>query len=308
MNIDFVGVFDTVSSVGMLGRRLPFAATNYGIRIFRHAMALDEHRARFKVAHWTKTKDPAEDPENIETSSTPSWMKRTKTMRKCHGHVWKEMEDVETDVKEVWFAGCHCDVGGGSVSNDTPNCLAKIPLRWMIRETFRCHTGILWNIEGLKLIGLEAANLYPNVIVPPIGNGKPTSSPDIPAPENLTEKSTEKGSASGKSGAGSNTGATSVDPMDPEHHDALSPIFDQLALKPFWWVLELLPVKGKKQRPPPHDANSWQDYTFVNLGQGRLIPRAEVGTHIHRSVKLRMERDPKYKWKAIGDTTLIWVD
>jgi uncharacterized protein (DUF2235 family) len=108
VNIDFVGVFDTVSSVGMLGRKLPFAATNYGIRIFRHAMALDEHRARFKVAHWTKTIEEAHDhEEDDETSSTPSWMKRGKRMQKCHGHVWKEIEDVETDVKEVWFAGCH---------------------------------------------------------------------------------------------------------------------------------------------------------------------------------------------------------
>jgi hypothetical protein len=44
----------------------------------------------------------------------------------------------------------------------------------------------------------------------------------------------------------------------------------------------------------------------VNFGQGRLIPRSEEGALIHRSVKLRMDRDPKYKWKAIGDTKPIW--
>src|ERR1700749_3447656 len=88
----------------MLGKKLPFAATNYGIRIFRHAMALDEHRARFKVAHWTRQK---EEDCDCETSSPPSWMKKSKRMQKVHGHVWKEIEDVETDVKEVWFAGCH---------------------------------------------------------------------------------------------------------------------------------------------------------------------------------------------------------
>lgn len=143
MKIDFVGVFDTVSSVGMLGKKLPFASTNYGIRIFRHAMALDEHRARFKVAHWTKS--PVDDDD--DASSTPSWRKKQKRLIKGHGQQWKEVEDVETDVKEVWFSGCHvsvdmfclhkmlkcgkkCDVGGGSVKNDRPNCLAKIPLRW----------------------------------------------------------------------------------------------------------------------------------------------------------------------------------
>ena len=98
-----MGVFDTVSSVGLLGKKLPFAATNYGIRIFRHAMALDEHRARFKVAHWQRMPNDDDD----ETSSTPSWTKKKKRIVKSHGHIWKEVEDVETDVKEVWFAGCH---------------------------------------------------------------------------------------------------------------------------------------------------------------------------------------------------------
>jgi hypothetical protein len=146
----------------------------------------------------------------------------------------------------------------------------------MIRETFRCHTGILWNKEGLKLIGLDADLLYPNVIIPPIGNGKPTSSPDIPAPANLGEKmeksaskgssmspSTTLGKGDGLPNVGVNAnGEGSVDPVDPEHHDALSPMFDQLAIKPWWWLLEILPVKGKKQRPPPHDLNSWQEYTL----------------------------------------------
>lgn len=44
----------------------------------------------------------------------------------------------------------------------------------------------------------------------------------------------------------------------------------------------------------------------VNFGRGRLIPRSTDGTHIHRSVRLRMEHDPKYKWKAIGDMQPLW--
>ena len=38
VHIEFVGVFDTISSIGFLGRRLPFTGTNYGIKYFRHAM------------------------------------------------------------------------------------------------------------------------------------------------------------------------------------------------------------------------------------------------------------------------------
>ena len=99
VNVDFIGVFDTVSSVGILGIRYPFTASNHGTRIFRHAMALDEHRARFKVNHWTKI-----DPKNDKGGK-----KGPKSVRKGHEHEahWKEDDDVETDVQEVWFAGGH---------------------------------------------------------------------------------------------------------------------------------------------------------------------------------------------------------
>lgn len=36
----------------------------------------------------------------------------------------------------------------------------------MVRETFRCNTDILWDIDGLKKLGLEPDLLYPEVIVP----------------------------------------------------------------------------------------------------------------------------------------------
>ncbi|KAI0042994.1 hypothetical protein FA95DRAFT_1460743, partial [Auriscalpium vulgare] len=49
----------------------------------------------------------------------------------------------ETDVKEVWFAGCHCDVGGGSVPDTAPHALANIPLRWMVQEIVRARCGIV---------------------------------------------------------------------------------------------------------------------------------------------------------------------
>jgi hypothetical protein len=80
-----------------------------------------------------------------------------------------------TDVREVWFVGCHCgacdrlqavlpishrqvDVGGGSVPNGTRNNLARIPLRWMIRECFRADTGIQFFCED---VGLDPDPLLP---------------------------------------------------------------------------------------------------------------------------------------------------
>ncbi|KAG6330689.1 hypothetical protein ID866_8401 [Astraeus odoratus] len=45
VDVEFVGVWDTVNAVGIIPRRLPFTKANNKIRYFRHALALDEHRA-----------------------------------------------------------------------------------------------------------------------------------------------------------------------------------------------------------------------------------------------------------------------
>lgn len=53
VNVYFLGLWDCVASVGFVPRKLPFSksATNT-VRYFRHAMALDEHRSKFKVCQW----------------------------------------------------------------------------------------------------------------------------------------------------------------------------------------------------------------------------------------------------------------
>ena len=56
------------------------------------------------------------------------------------------------------------DIGGGSVANDTPHSLARIPLRWMIRQCFLAKTGIQFEAEKLRDIGLAPETLYPRVI------------------------------------------------------------------------------------------------------------------------------------------------
>ena len=57
------------------------------------------------------------------------------------------------------------DVGGGSVRDEEKHSLARIPLRWMIRECFRTNTGIRFHAELLKDIGLDPATLWPHARV-----------------------------------------------------------------------------------------------------------------------------------------------
>jgi hypothetical protein len=64
VNVYFVGVWDCVASVGFFPRKLPFSKSPTNtIGYFRHAMALDEHRAKFKACQWQQ-QDPGNNGAN----------------------------------------------------------------------------------------------------------------------------------------------------------------------------------------------------------------------------------------------------
>ena len=98
----FVGVWDTVSSVGWYENPLwlPYTGDNPDIEIGRHAVAIDERRAFFRTNLWI--------PKHAPPKSGPK------------------------DLKQVWFPGVHCDVGGGYPESESG--LSKIALQWMLKE------------------------------------------------------------------------------------------------------------------------------------------------------------------------------
>ena len=70
VTVYFVGVWDSVSSVGFIPRTLPFSKSPTNtITYFRHAMALDEHRAKFGVCEWQH--DKSEDPSHKASHDMP---------------------------------------------------------------------------------------------------------------------------------------------------------------------------------------------------------------------------------------------
>jgi uncharacterized protein (DUF2235 family) len=97
----FVGVWDTVSSVGWVENplKLPYVTNNPDINIGRHAVALDERRAFFRSHLWRRPDDP----------TAPAGPR---------------------DLKQVWFPGVHCDVGGGYAETG----LSDTALWWMVEE------------------------------------------------------------------------------------------------------------------------------------------------------------------------------
>jgi uncharacterized protein (DUF2235 family) len=97
IDIDFLGVWDTVSSVGWVDNFISFPSTNSlaNCKVIRQALAIDEKRCMFEAKQVYDFKD--------------------------------------VDVKNVWFAGHHSDVGGGNFS-PTESSLANVSLDWMLGE------------------------------------------------------------------------------------------------------------------------------------------------------------------------------
>ncbi|KJA26200.1 hypothetical protein HYPSUDRAFT_159080 [Hypholoma sublateritium FD-334 SS-4] len=314
--IEFVGVWDTVNSVGAVrAKSLPYTASNASVRTFRHAVALDEHRARFRSNMWNP---PSTDPK-------------------------KQPRPVVTDVDQVWFAGGHCDVGGGSVPNGTTPNLADIALRWMVRECFKTHNGMTFNPAKLAAIGLAPDTLYPVV--------QPRPAALAPAPEQRisTDHILKPRMASRASAWVASwfrdpppTPAPRRAPVGSEAQrdlaDALAPLYDQLVInRAKWWALEnvwlqMWSVKNKafeRRRNlgrgrtilPPVDAALTDAATAAARGLVPLSARwAKV--RVHRTVQARMacagdEKTPRYVPTALlngltldkVDPALIeWVD
>src|SRR4051794_6473225 len=95
--IKFVGVWDTVSSVIVPRpdrlylpslQLLPYTRTNSYVEIFRQAIAIDERRRMFRINRWS---DPQDYKPNPFDTAKP----------------------IPQDIKQVWFAGVHGDIGGG---------------------------------------------------------------------------------------------------------------------------------------------------------------------------------------------------
>ncbi|OBZ79069.1 hypothetical protein A0H81_01440, partial [Grifola frondosa] len=323
VDIEFIGVWDTVCSVGLIPRRLPFTSSNTAIRTFRHALSLDEHRAKFKANLYniptkreTQLGTQPGDMPKTGGAHKPKHPKRASLVSRAFRRKWRSTYDPalnlkkaeqefdndsvknQTDVLEVWFAGCHCDVGGGSVSNDETRNLARIPLRWMIRQCFLTNTGIRFHSELLKTVGIDPATLHP-----------------VPMPRPLLSHSREISTATG------NTLVDAPNEDEEDKIDALCPIFDQLKLAYYWWILEVIPIRHRVQC----DDNEWKREWTMNLGAPREIPHHHKPIRVHKSVKMRMEAQNlpggPYKPKAefrhkagskhkteFKEPHVIWVD
>ncbi|MFA8341914.1 MAG: DUF2235 domain-containing protein [Rhodothermaceae bacterium] len=94
VDIHFIGVWDTVKSIGWIRRRIVLPHTFYNniVKMGRHAVSIDEKRSQYRPNHWG----------------------------------YKNGEKF----REVWFAGVHSDIGGSYPQRG----LSDVTLHWMIKE------------------------------------------------------------------------------------------------------------------------------------------------------------------------------
>jgi uncharacterized protein (DUF2235 family) len=136
--IHFMGIWDTVSSVGWVTTplRLYSVAHNPIIDIGRHAISIDEHRCFYR--------------DNLWTGADRSLL--------IKHPLSANLPQPGQDLLQLWFAGVHSDIGG---SYPRKECvLSNIALDWLMREATKAGAATLPEMRELVM----------GVTVPPTGD------------------------------------------------------------------------------------------------------------------------------------------
>jgi len=192
--------------------------------------------------------------------------------------------------------------------------LARIPLRWMIRECFRTNIGIIFDSHMLKHeVGLDIENILqppPRLKPDDIHIGKPEkplrgsvlntiwtfiSAPFVWIWSKLRGLRVQ--TSPNVVFTSEESRFISEGEAREELQDALSPIYDQIPLHWYWRLMEWLPFIIKKQSAEIDGSDNFWAYKFVwNRGAGRRVfhPVMRRGMKVHRSVKTRLESLDKH--------------
>jgi len=139
--IDFIGVWDTVASMIVPRwdrgipfptlQTLPYTRTNPSVKVFRQAKAIDERRRMFRLNRWKEPQNFVANPFDKSQSAT------------------------HQDIKQVWFAGVHADIGGGYPERESG--LSKFPLNWIIDEAIKFGLDINIRTRNRLALGQDDA-------------------------------------------------------------------------------------------------------------------------------------------------------
>ena len=166
VTIKFMGVYDTVGSVGQIQKFwIKFSREEkkwyerWGFHDYRlsslvqngyQALAIDEKRRPFRPQIWNDPKAQQEWPDEAND--------RCPELEKAHPQFFTEdaveptPDEKDADklrrekqvIEQQWFRGCHTDIGGGNY----PPGLSNTTLNWMIEAA--CDAGLEVDVNYLK--------------------------------------------------------------------------------------------------------------------------------------------------------------
>ncbi|KAF7178184.1 hypothetical protein CNMCM7691_006856 [Aspergillus felis] len=158
-DIRFLGLFDTVNSVPRFERawmkrsRFPYTAHTKA-KVIRHAVSIDERRAKFRQDLISEVKP---SPTERRSTRLRKHLERHNVFLPYYNHhrhqnsrlslsaqqpravgptasFPDEKADDMQDIEEVWFPGCHTDIGGGWPLKPGEYALSHVPLVWMVQN------------------------------------------------------------------------------------------------------------------------------------------------------------------------------
>ncbi|KAG9018128.1 hypothetical protein FRB90_012149 [Tulasnella sp. 427] len=313
VSVEFIGVWDTVSSVGLGAPLLPFNASETFIKTFRHALALDERRVKFQPNAWQyKQKCPecgsrpraqGDDDTTHINQLTKGCKREPKESAKC----WCQDESNHhgghlTDILEVWFPGFHADVGGGNEKLSQRTTLANPSLRWMVTEVLKSKCGVIFKRDAfrdwlpslnLKIRAFEAVSSKDPV--------EERKSADAHCAKRTCSHQEHDGFAviQGTLTPLSTPGtppAVRDEPLwEPSPEDeALAKMNDMIWAKPLWWILEYLPLY-QYWLEKDKQTGEWKTGHGLAFNCGRIRKVDQLKPKFHRSVEWRQHHDHDYK-------------
>ena len=166
--------------------------------------------------------------------------------------------------QEVWFAGCHSDVGGGAVEDAVRYSLADISLRWMVKQVIISQCGIRFDAMALRRADIDISNIiidgHAQPIVEKFWRREPESESEVSPTSPASPGENGSGEDMIQKGKGKGVEAQAW----PQEQDVLTDIHDELKIQPMWWLLEIIPMKFVWQDPDGTWKSKW-GYAFSNI-------------------------------------------
>ncbi|KAK4694207.1 putative membrane protein, partial [Lecanoromycetidae sp. Uapishka_2] len=367
--IRFLGLFDTVNSVPrfenawMKRSKFPYTARS-SAKIIRHAVSIDERRAKFRsdLISESKSSKPRQDSQRGRGPATADRFRRRSAIRPMgeynkqtsarlsavngdlldpgrgkdarvrsqspaisqslavekDGSSIRSMASVDSsqmildaeddeddeaapqDLEELWFPGCHADLGGGwPLAEGEESPLSHGPLVWMVREAQRA--GLEFDTE--KIIKLKCCDDDYNDR--DLGSMNGQAGPNVPEIEVTASPSldifhsphAEKPEPGWVAGMEPKKPAKSVFQQNLESAATKGVLHDCLEFRNgltaasviSWKIMEYMPFRRMDLRPD----GSWKAISWpLPMGETRDIPENAC---IHLSAIRRMEADERYR-------------